>query len=101
MHFGRCYTVSPKLALPIADILSLKLNASMNYRLLVHEANEEIWLSGNNYFPTTILKISLGEKRKKIILFSMPLFLTNRIRKKIISQQLCYVCASQGSELTF
>jgi hypothetical protein len=59
---GRCYRLCQRLHLTIEeDTLSLKLNASTKYKLFVHQQNEEMWISGINYFPTDILKIVIGK----------------------------------------
>jgi hypothetical protein len=58
---GRCYQLCPRLRMPIEEMLLLKLNASMKYKLFVHQQNEELWISGNNYFPMDTLKLVIGK----------------------------------------
>jgi hypothetical protein len=57
---GRCYRICHLLPMTYTDQLWLKLDASMKYKLFVHAWDEDLWISGYNYFPIQVLKLSIG-----------------------------------------
>ena len=61
--YGRCYAVEGQAPLPFDDSLILDLNASMNYKVFVHNKGEEIWISGTAYFPTETIIFTLGKPK--------------------------------------
>ena len=57
--YGRCYTVEGHI--PSDDTLVLDLNASMKYKVFVHNEGEEIWIAGGGYSPIEVIVHTLGK----------------------------------------
>lgn len=61
--YGRCYSVENLTPLPFDDSLVLGLNASMNYKVFIHNKGEEIWIAGTGYFPIETIIFTLGKSQ--------------------------------------
>ena len=47
----------------MAEFIKLKLNASWNYKVFIHQRMEELWLGGDGVFRTDAASFVLGKSQ--------------------------------------